>query len=110
MRIFKDQLQGAYKFLTGFQNEEDVKEVRFLKPSENTTVDVLDAKQSQDLLAVEITYRSTGMDAAPLLRKTVIIFGPRGKHQKAQLVFSGNAYYGFLGTLTPININTATIL
>lgn len=110
MRVFKEQLQSAYKFLTGFQNEEDVKEVRFLKPAETTAIEVLDAKSSADLLAVEITYRSTGLDAAPLLRKMVMVFGPKGRHQKAQLVFTGNAYYGFLGNLTPINLSNATIL
>jgi hypothetical protein len=112
MKVFTPQLRAAYAFLAQLKDEEDVKDVRFLQNIETMPLDLptLQVNSTRDLLIVQVSYRETGKEAAPLLKELVMAFGPKGAYSKLNSLMQGSVYFGFMGSCVPLDVSTIQVI
>lgn len=98
MNLFRIQLQAASDLIEGFDRQEDVQQVAyFTQPTEPFS------------LTVRITYRKTGQSNAPLLMTSWFCISKYGVARECSKVYKGDAYYGYIGALIPIDITAPNI-
>jgi len=98
MNLFRTQLQAASDLIEGFDRQEDVQEIAyFTQPTEAFS------------LAVRITYRKTGTSNSPILITKWFCISKFGVARECSKVYKGDAFYGYLGALIPIDITASNI-
>lgn len=94
MNILRKQLLAAYRFIDSVQDAENLIEGSLMHHPEESYS-----------LVVKVVYRKSGQDAAPLTMTKFMNVDTKGLLRDCRQIYSGNAYYGYIGSLVPLDLN-----
>lgn len=98
MTILRKQLLAAYRFIDSVQDAENLIQADLMyQPDESYS------------LVVKVTYRASGVEAAPLTITKHMCVTTQGLLKDCRDLYQGIAYYGYLGSLLPLSLEDSGV-
>lgn len=96
--ILRSQLASAYRFIDSVRSAENLVDAK-LKYNPNEAYS----------LVVRVDYRKSGQEAAPLIVTKYMSVDTKGLLRDCREIYAGNAYYGYIGSLLPLSLQSEDV-